>query len=300
MVSKLRTVSVTAIQDQRNFNGSLRMWEAVHGIHTVLRPRRSRVRTMSVSQRIAQLESHTLYNGSVRLDFDPVKHRYKINGEFAYGVTTALGIIAKPQLIWWAASQAADYVKSHLVPGQGLDELQIQDLCSEARKAHNKAKDKAADAGTYVHNWIEDFVNGKNPTMPVSPVIKRVIDDFLEWWEKTDVEVISPEQVFCSPTLMLAGTADLVCKVDGKLTIMDWKTGSGIYPEMFMQMAAYALMWEEEHPDQPIERLHVVNASVKNMFQDQFREDVQVFKDAYLKALALYKSVKEIEASFKK
>lgn len=253
----------------------------------------------SVNQRIDTLESHILYNGTVRLDFDPVKHRYKINGEYANGVTTALSVIAKPQLIWWAAGEAANHFKANLVPGQALDELQIQSLCEEARKAHNKKRDKAADAGTYVHNWIEDFVNGENPAMPINADLKRVINDFLEWWEKSDIEVISSEQVFCSPTRMLAGTADLVCKVDGKLTIMDWKTGSGIYPEMFMQMAAYALMWEEEHPDQPIERLHVVNASLKNMFQDQYREDIQLFKDAYLEALALYKSVKHIESTFK-
>lgn len=254
----------------------------------------------SVNQRIAKLESHTLYGGLVRLDFDPVKHRYKINGEYSNGVTTALSIIAKPQLIWWAAGEAANHVKENLVPGESLDELQIQELCEGARKAHNRKKDKAADAGTYVHNWIEDFVNGKNPAMPINENLQRVITDFKQWWDKTDIEVISPEQVFCSPTLMLAGTADLVCRVDGKLTIMDWKTGSGIYPEMFMQMAAYALMWEEEHPDQPIERLHVVNCSVKNMFQDQYREDVGLFKEAYLEALALYKTVKQVEKTFER
>lgn len=253
----------------------------------------------TISQRIDSRQSHILYDGTVRLDFDPVKHRYKINGEYASGVTTALGIIAKPQLIWWAASEAANHVKATLRPGVPLDELEIQQLCDEARKAHNRKKDKAADAGTYVHNWIEDFVLGNDPAMPVNPQLQRVINDFLHWWKNTNIEVISPEQVFCSPTHMLAGTADLVCKVDGKLTIMDWKTGSGIYPEMFMQMAAYAMMWEEEHPDQPIERLHVVNCSVKNMFQDQYREDIPMFKKAYLEALALHKSVKSIESTFK-
>lgn len=253
----------------------------------------------TVSQRIAKLESHILYDGKVRLDFDPVKHRYKINGEYASGVTTALQVIAKHQLIWWAASQAADYVKAHIQPGVALDELEIQELCSEARKAHSKAKDKAADAGTYVHNWVEDYVSGKEPELPVSPVIRRVIDDFLAWWKATNIEPISAEQVFCSPTLMLAGTADLVCRVNGKLTIMDWKTGSGIYPEMFLQMGAYALMWEEEHPDQPIEALHVVNCSVKNMFQDRVETDVEKYKAAYKDALQLYKVMKEIEGNFK-
>lgn len=252
----------------------------------------------SVNQRIAKLESHKLYNGTVRLDFDPVKHRYKIDGVFANGVTTALSIIAKPGLIWWAAGEAANYVKANIVPGEPLDELQIQELCAEARKAHNKKKDKAADVGTFIHNWIEDYVNGDNPIAPVNGDMQRVIGDFLEWWDNSDIEVISSEQIFCSPTHMLAGTADLVCKEDGKLTIMDWKTGSGIYPEMFLQLGAYALMWEEEHPDQPIERLHVVNCSAKSIFQDQYRDDVDTFKKAYLQALNLYKSMKTIEKSF--
>lgn len=254
----------------------------------------------SVSQRVDTLQSHTLYNGTVRLDFDPVKHRYKINGEYAYGVTTALSVIAKPQLIWWAATMAADHVKANLVPGVGLDELEIQELCDGARKAHNRKKDKAADAGTYIHNYIEDFVNGKNPSRPINPQLNRVIDDFMQWWEKTNIEVISAEQVFCSPTLKLAGTADLVCKVDGKLTIMDWKTGSGIYPEMFLQLAAYAIMWEEEHPDQPIEQLYIVNASVKNMFQTDKSDQLEFFKKGYRQALELYRTTKELEEMFKK
>jgi hypothetical protein len=253
----------------------------------------------TVSQRVDKLESHILYNGTVRLDFDPQRHRYKINGEFAYGVTTALSVIAKPQLIWWAATMASDHFKENVVPGEPLDELQIQELCDGARKAHNQKKDKAADAGTYIHNYIESFVLGENPARPVNESLNRVIDDFMEWWNKTNIEVIAPEQVFCSPTLGLAGTADLVCKVDGKLTIMDWKTGSGIYPEMFLQLAAYALMWEEEHPDQPIEQLYVVNASVKNMFQTMVRDEVKFFENGYRQALDLYKTTKKMENIFK-
>ena len=253
----------------------------------------------TVSQRVDVAESAIMYDGKVRLDFDPVKHRYKINGEYASGVTTALGVIAKPQLIWWAAGEAANYFKENVVPGKPLDELEIQEICANARKAHNQKKDKAADAGTYIHNWIESYVNGESPEVPVNPDLKRVVDDFLSWWSSQKIEVVAPEQKFCSPSLMLAGTADLVCKVDGKLTIMDWKTGSGIYPEMFLQLGAYALMWEEEHPDQPIERLHVVNASIKNMFDDLYREDVQFFKDGYLKALELYKHKQTMDKSFK-
>ena len=115
----------------------------------------------TVSQRVDTLKSHVLYNGKVRLDFDPVKHRYKINGEYAYGVTTALSEIAKPQLIWWAATMASDHFKENIVPGVPLDELQIQELCDGARKAHNQKKDKAADQGSYIHNFIEEWVQAE-------------------------------------------------------------------------------------------------------------------------------------------
>lgn len=255
--------------------------------------------SQSISQRVNNLESHVLYNGKVRLDFDPVKHRYKINGKVANGVTTALGVIAKPHLIYWAANKAADYVKENLTPGQALDEIQIQSLIDGARYAHRQHKAGASDMGTYVHNWIEAFVNGENPEMPVSEVLQRPIKEFIKFWERKKPEVVACERMLCSPKHNLAGTADLICRVDGKLTVMDWKTGSGIYPEMFLQMAAYAIMLEEEYPDQKVEQLYVVNPSIVNIFDESVRTEVDEFKKAYLNALELYKSQKLIEDMFK-
>ena len=254
----------------------------------------------TVSQRVDQQESSRHYDGKVHLDFDPVKHKYYINGEKANGVTTALGIIAKPFLIYWAARMASDYVKANIVPGKSLDELEIQDLVEGARTAHSKRRDGAADKGTYVHNWIEAFVReGEQPAMPVAPQLREVIESFLKWWETMGIEPVTPEIKLCSPTLQLAGTADLLCRVDGKLTIMDWKTGKGIYPEMFLQLAAYALMYEEEFGEK-IEQLYIVNASIDNMFQTQVSDQLDLLKKTYLNALALYKTNMQVENLFKK
>ncbi|MCA9333680.1 PD-(D/E)XK nuclease family protein [Candidatus Saccharibacteria bacterium] len=253
----------------------------------------------TVSQRVDTQESHVLYNGKVHLDFDPVKHVYKIDGDRAYGVTTALSVINKPFLIQWAAKQAADYVKATVVPGKPLDEVEIQQLVDGAKNAHRKTRDGAADMGTYIHNYIEAFVRGENPAKPINPKLAKVVNKFHEWWDTANVEIIKPERMLCSPTHMLAGTADLICKIDGKLTVVDWKTGSGIYPEMFLQLAAYALMLEEEYPDQKVEQLYVVNASIKNMFQTEVRTEVDTFQEIYLEALKLYKSTKKLEELFK-
>lgn len=254
----------------------------------------------TVSQRVDEQTSHVLYNGKVHLDFDPVKHSYKINGQYASGVTTALNIIDKSFLKFWAVNKTIEYVKSTIVPGVAMDEIEIQSMLAGAKKAHSDFAGSAADMGTYIHNWIEQFVNGEDPARPTNDRLNKVLDDFMEWWNKTDVEVLHAERMVCSPKLMLAGTPDLICKVDGKLTIMDWKTGSGIYPDMFLQMAAYAMMWEEEFPDQKVEQLYVVNASIRNMFQTECRTEVDFYKSMYLEALALYKSNKKLEEMFKK
>lgn len=257
-------------------------------------------RAKTVSQRVDDHESQTRYNGTVKLVFDPVKHRYWINGEYANGVTTALSIIDKPQLVYWAANMASTYLKENLEPGVAYDEIQIQGFVEGAKKAHTKRRDGAADMGTYVHNWIEAFVKGENPEQPVSEKLKKVLENFVEFWKDNDIEVLSAERMLCSPSLMLAGTPDLVCRVNGKLTIMDWKTGKGIYPNYFLQLAAYALMLEEEYPDQKVEQLCVVNASIENIFQYEYRDELDKFKETYLKAYELYKAHKEVESLFNK
>ena len=46
-------------------------------------------------------------------DFDDTgkRHAHYINGKRATGVTTILGVIAKPALIAWSARMAVDYIE---------------------------------------------------------------------------------------------------------------------------------------------------------------------------------------------
>ena len=47
------------------------------------------------------------------LKFYDASHRYKLDGEWVPGVTTILGVLNKPALTKWAASQVAEYVADH-------------------------------------------------------------------------------------------------------------------------------------------------------------------------------------------
>lgn len=244
------------------------------------------------------METTYHYGNLVTLGFDPLKHQYFIDDEPARAVTSVLSVIAKPALIFWAAKCAAEYIEETMQAGESYDEVQIKELAEKAKWAHRNNTNKAADTGTMIHEWIEKYVDGKNPSMPINEGMQRSIKSFVDWYEKQNIEVIKPEIKLCSKKYTLAGTADLLCRIDGKLTIVDWKTGSGIYPEMLLQMGAYSMMYEEEFGE-PIQQVMVVNCSVKAKFGTLKTNKVPLLKQTYIEVLNLNESMENIEKLMK-
>src|SRR5262249_45928265 len=48
------------------------------------------------------------------------------------------------------------------------------------------------------------------------------------------------------------GTLDAIL-LGNRRAMGDWKSSNKIYPEYMIQIAAYGKLWEENHPDQPID-----------------------------------------------
>jgi predicted RecB family nuclease len=60
------------------------------------------------------------------------------------------------------------------------------------------------------------------------------------------------EQVVWSDRHRYAGTVDLVARVEGRLTVVDYKSGKRVYQEAHLQLAAYAAaLAEMGHEDCP-------------------------------------------------
>lgn len=243
-------------------------------------------------------ETTTHYDGGVILSFDPQKHAYLLNGKKVNGVTTVLQRLSKPALIYWSAKMASQHVESVLKPGIPLDEMEIKQLAKDAIWAHRNVKDSAAEHGTWVHNFIQLYVEGENPNPPQNEKLLRAVSSFTEWYKDLDIKNMECEKRLCSPTLELAGTVDLICELDGKLTIIDWKTGSGIYPEYVLQMAAYVMMYEEEF-GKTVDQVGVVNCSVKAPFKTFFTDEIQRAKDIYKLLLNLDREFRILEESMK-
>jgi len=118
----------------------------------------------------------------------------------------------------------------------------------------DKVRDKAADIGTVAHFMIECHVKGDEPDLSeYSPAVVDKAENcfiaFLDWAKANDVVYLDSEKQLVSEQYEYGGTRDLYAIVNGEHTIIDFKTGSGVYPEYWIQMAGLTRLQYEYDPD---------------------------------------------------
>ncbi len=192
------------------------------------------------------METYKLYEGKLELNYLDSKHLYTVEGQPVDGVTTILKVIAKPALVPWAVKETGDYILKNVKPGVALDEVSLLKLVGDAKRAHRTKSDDAADIGTWAHEWFAKYFRGENPPKPVNPSLAQIVDGLLRFLRSHNVQVNSSERKLYSVEHRVAGTLDLDCYLDGKRTLLDFKTSSGVYPDMFIQCGAYDILATEE------------------------------------------------------
>ena len=228
--------------------------------------------------------------------FNEKAHRYYLDGKPLTGVTTILSVLAKPALIQWAANMAVTYIEEN---GQFIDVdpylgiLCTKDLLKEAKTAHRRKKEEAADVGTLAHKWIEDWINGENPAP--DPLTDHMTVNFVKWAEENDVEFIEAEKKVYSRTHWYAGTLDFLCKMNGKTYLGDFKTSNGIYDDYFYQTSAYQLALQELEPDLHIDGHVIINCKKDGGFNKKFSFDYEKNIPVFLGAIAIYRRKGELE-----
>ena len=141
-------------------------------------------------------------------------------GEKIIGVTTALGILAKPALVPWANKL-------------GLQGIEV-----------GKYVDEMADIGTLAHYLVE--CHFKKQTPDVADYSKNQIDKaenallkFFKFEKENKIEAIGSELELVSEQYQYGGTCDLYCVFNGKKTLIDFKTCKACYSEHHTQVSAY-------------------------------------------------------------
>lgn len=193
-----------------------------------------------------------------------------------WSVTTLIGVLDKPALLYWAAEQtaAAAIASAKSIPAR-VEEEGVEAVTKWLRDARfRKPKDSlsATALGTVAHRCFELYaLTGQRPTPSEigqlvaaeggrgftklgvdaeAATVGKMLDQFDHGWlqafspayEATEVTVFNPDYGY-------AGTLDTIVAVGGRLLIGDYKTSrkstdnqgraTSPYPEVALQLAAY-------------------------------------------------------------
>lgn len=192
-------------------------------------------------------------------------YKYYVNsdGERVMRVSDVIKLVAKEQLLVWA----------NMLGFKGI--------------SYKKELERTANIGSLCHSVIEKYFN-KNYLADVDYdeydiqyygdklEARRAIDSFFAWLKKflkhRTYNVKFTELVVVGKTL--GGTID--CGIEGwkdtnKVIFVDYKTSSGFYLTMFLQLAAYVMIYEEVYGKDTVEGVMVVLLSKKEDGKAQAR-----------------------------
>ena len=142
---------------------------------------------------------------SKELTFDDAKHIYRLNGIIIPSVTQVM----KP-----------------------LSDETYRDVDAKVLR-------RAAGKGTAVHNAIENYLSFG--IEDIEPEHAGYFTAFLRWFSEYNPQVIAAEYRLYHKFMGYAGTADLICIINGRLYVIDYKTTQRI-EEMLVkvQLKAYS------------------------------------------------------------
>lgn len=226
-------------------------------------------------------------------------HGYTLDGEKAPGVTSVIGkVLDKPALVNWAAKQSAGYAIEHWEELTGLPLLKRAEQIEKARFTTNK---KAIVRGHRIHEFGEKLATGEPVEVPDEyrgPA--EAYARFLDAWE---METVRTETPVCHTDYRYAGTFDAVVDSPRLGTVMlDIKTGSGVYAETALQLAAYrfANLMIDDEPMIPTEAAYVAHTNGDTFDLIPMVQD-EAITAAFLYVLELYETwIKRVDWDFRK
>lgn len=204
-----------------------------------------------------------------------------------WSVTTILGAVDKPALLYWAAEQAALAAVHSGATWRGMlddDEpscdhtdaatCAVVKWLRDARFRKPKGFRSATELGTLVHDACERYaLTGTRPE--VDPEVAPFIEQFDRWLQKFTPSYQATEVTVYHPELGYAGTCDAFLTIDGVRLIADYKSSrkhldsqgkpTTPYPEQVgLQLAAYrhakyAAVWRARRMEKMRRRYYLLS-----------------------------------------
>ena len=191
------------------------------------------------------------------------------DGQRVPSVTTYLGILAKPAIIHWAWQQGV----------AGLD--------------YRKVRDQAGDTGTLAHYLILCHLKSEEPDLSdYTPndlaSVEIPMSKFHQWNIGREIVPIVTERPLVSESYRFGGTPDFYGKVDGRLTLLDFKTSGDIYQENFYQLAAYKKLLEEHGHAVDAARIIRLGKVADEAYEDRLAGNLEHHWDIFLACQRIY------------
>lgn len=216
----------------------------------------------------------------------------EVNDLELWSVTTIIGAVDKPALLYWSAEQAAlaaihsESTWRGMIADDDPDCPHADADCAvvkwlrDARFRRPKGLRSATELGTLVHEACEQYaLTGTKPE--VDPEVQPFLDRFDAWLHEFQPSYQATEVAVYHPELGYAGTTDCFLTIDGVRYLGDYKTSrksvdsrgkpSTPYPEQVgLQLAAYrhakyAAVWRPRRLERFRRRLYLLGEAERAM-----------------------------------
>lgn len=212
-----------------------------------------------------------------------------------WSVTTLIGALDKPALMYWSAEQSALAAIHSEATWRGMiadcdpgcahadaDSCAAVKWLRDARFRRPKGIRSATELGTLVHAACEEYaLTGTKPA--VDAEVQPFLDQFDAWLQRFSPTYTATEVAVYHPELGYAGTADAFLEIDGVRYIADYKTTrkaldsrgnpTSPYPEdVALQLAAYrwakyAAIWRPRRAEKFRRRYYLLSSDEQSMAQ---------------------------------
>lgn len=198
------------------------------------------------------------------------------DGTVVPGVTTVLGLVAKPALVPWAWDLGR----------QGID--------------FHRYSQEAAAIGRLGHALALQLVGGKQPNLKLYSQMqiekaRNSLGSWKAWLKQHDIKPIWVEHPLISHKYEYGGTPDIYGHIDGQLGILDIKTGPETYLDQWYQIGGYWGLIHETKRNCKTFQLIRIGRDESEGFDHRVKDSVFYEFNAFLMYLSIYKIQKHIK-----
>lgn len=138
----------------------------------------------------------------------------------------------------------------------------------------------AAIRGTRVHQAVEEYeIYG---IMDIPQEFSGYTNAYLQWKKDFQVEILATEQKVYHKKLRYAGTMDLLCKINGKIMLVDLKTTSKTIPFLLgVQLVAYKNALLSHEIDFELDGIMALGLKKDGKYQEVHSNELPPEKDCW-------------------